>query len=211
VTHRERVLRGDVVSEHLVQLYDEPESRSLGVATYLYQAWRSGAPMLVVARPANWTMISVQLEVLGCPVAATIAEGRLVVLDAETTLAGFMRDGQPDPALYVETVGAVVSRLAHSPGLHIYGEMVDIMAGLGNLEGANALEVLWNELGARESFTLLCGYTSAHFGDPRDAVALHRICRAHTRAEAYPGDLLGAWLLNGRQTRFHTEQDIPEA
>lgn len=205
MTHRERVLRGSVVSEHLVQLYDEPESRASGVATYLYQAWRAGSPMLVVSRPANWTMISVQLEGLGCPVAATIAEERLVVLDAETTLASFLRDGRPDPALYEETVGALVSRLARSPGLHIYGEMVDIMAGQGNLDGAHELEVLWNQLGARESFTLLCGYTSAHFGDPRDAAALHKICRAHTRAEAYPGDLMGAWLLDGRQPRYHID------
>lgn len=66
--------------------------------------------------------------------------------------------------------------------------------------------MLWNQLGAKASFTLLCGYASAHFGDPRHAAALHRICRAHARADTYPGDLLGAWLLNDRRPRYHTEQ-----
>lgn len=160
----------------------------------------------MVARSANWAAISVQLEALGCPVAATIAEERLIVLDAETTLASFMRAGRPDPALFEKTVAALVGRLAKAPHLHIYGEMVDIMAGKGNMDGAHDLEVLWNQLGARESFTLLCGYTSAHFGDPRDAAALHRICRAHTQADAYPGDLLGSWLLHDRQPHYHTEQ-----
>ena len=74
------------------------------------------------------------------------------------------------------------------------------------MDFAHELEVFWNTLAAEESFTLLCGYSSAHFGDPRDAEALHRICRAHSRVESHPGDLLATWLLNGRHSQYHVEQ-----
>jgi hypothetical protein len=143
--------------------------------------------------------------VLGCPVADTIAQGRLVALDAATTLASFLRD-EPDPALFEEHVGTLVSRLAKMGRLHVYGEMVDLLAEQGRLDTAHTLEQLWNKLAAAESFTLLCGYASAHFGDARDAEALHRICRAHTRSASDPSDLLATWLLNDRQSRFHTAQ-----
>lgn len=205
MTHRERVLRGDVNSEHLVQLFDEPESRAEAVAAFLYEGWRAGLPLLVVARPGNWALMAAQLELLGCDVPATIAEGRLVVLDAATTLATFMRDGRPDAARFQEHVGTVVGRLSTRGLLHVYGEMVDILAEQGRLDTAHELEVLWNHLAAEQSLTLLCGYASAHFGDPRDAEALHRICRAHSRVESHPGDLLATWLVSDGHSQYHTE------
>jgi hypothetical protein len=204
VTHRERVLHGDVASEHLVQLFDEPDSRAEAVAGFLYQGWRAGAPLLVVAQPHNLTMIKVRLEAKGCPVAQTIADGRLIALDAATTLASFLED-RPNPALFEAQVGTLVSRLSKLGRLHVYGEMVDILAEQGRYDTAHELETLWNQLAARESFTLLCGYASAHFGDARDAEALHRICRAHTGVHADDRDLLGTWLLNDRQSRYHTQ------
>jgi hypothetical protein len=208
MTHRERVLRGDVASEHLVQLFDEPDSRVEGVAAFLYRGWFAGSPMVVVARPINWALIEARLEAMGCPVADTIAAGRLVVLDAATTLASFLGDEGPSARLFQEHVGTIVSRLSKLGRLYAYGEMVDILAEQGRFDAAHELEMLWNGLAAKESFTLLCGYASAHFGDARDAEALHRICRAHTRAHAADGDLLGTWLLNDRRSRYHA---VPEA
>lgn len=206
MTHRERVQRGDVTSEHLAQLFDELESRVEGVAAFLYRGWCAGAPLLVVARAAHWAAISARLESLGCPVSDTIAQGRLVALDAPTTLASFLHRGQPDGALFEKHIGGAVTRLSALGPVHAYGEMVDILAEQGDMDQAHELEILWNRLASQESLTLLCGYASAHFGDARDAEALHRICRAHSRVESHPGDLLGTWLLNGRRSQYHTEQ-----
>ena len=208
MTHRERVLRGDVASEHLVQLFDEPDSRVEAVAAFLYRGWLAGAPLLVVARPINWALIEARLEVMGCPVADTIAAGRLVVLDAATTLASFLEADGPNERLFREHVGTVVARLSKLGRLNGYGEMVDILAEQGRLDAAHELEMLWNSLAATESFTLLCGYAATHFGDARDAEAFHRICHAHTGVHADAGDLLGTWLLNDRRSRY---QAVPEA
>ena len=176
-----------------------------GVASFLYRGWVSGAPLLVVARPINWALIHARLKGKGCPVAEMAAEGRLVVLDAVATLASFFEDS-PEPGLFHELIGATVARLSKFGRLYVYGEMVDILAEQARFDTAHELEMLWNQLAARESITLLCGYASAHFGDVRDAEALHRICRAHTGVQADEADLLGTWLLNDRQSRYHTQQ-----
>ena len=203
--HRERVLRGTVRSEHHVHLFDEPDSLVAAVGAFLAAGWARGDNLLVVARPANWALTSSELEALGCPVADATASGRLVVLDAATTLASFMTHGDPQAEAFARTVGELVQRLAAGSGLTIYGEMVDILVAQNNFSGAQQLEALWNTLSERYSFNLLCGYSSAHFGDERNAKHLHAICDAHTHTAAQPTDLLATWLLANRRSRFHTD------
>jgi hypothetical protein len=206
--HRERVLRGKVQSEHLVQLFDEPESLVSSVAAFVHEGWKRGDHLLVVARAANWALTAVELEALGCSVGDAAASGRLVVLDASTTMAGFMVNGAPHPEKFAASVGELVHRLAAaSPaGLTIYGEMVDVLVAQGNFEGAEQLEALWNGLSEQCSFQLLCGYASAHFGDERTAKHLHAICSAHNDAAARATDLLATWLLSNRRSHYHTQQ-----
>jgi hypothetical protein len=205
--HHERVVRGKVSSEHTVQLFDEPESLVAALSDFLVEGWRRGDTILVVAKPANWAMTAPELEARGCPVAETIASGRLVVLDAATTLATFMANGDPDLEKFTETVGTLVQKLcADSPaGLTVYGEMVDILVGQGNFQGAEQLESMWNELSGTCSFRILCGYSSSHFGGEHTAAHLQEICGLHQSASARSTDLLGTWLLANRRPRYHLD------
>jgi MEDS: MEthanogen/methylotroph, DcmR Sensory domain len=202
---RECVVRGHVTSEHLVQLFDDTESLAETVADFLFAGWVKGQTLLVVARPHGWAATLKQLLTLGCNVEEATATGRLLALDAATTLAGFSQNGLPRADLYQEQVGTLVRHLvANNPaGLRIYGEMVDILAAHGDYLAAEQLEGLWNDLAAECPFTLLCGYASANFADPRTDGALQAVCRSHSQATVKPTDLLGAWLLSGRQARFH--------
>ena len=203
---RERVFKGPVVSEHLLQLFDDGESLAEGVGEFLNEGWSAGHALLVVARPQAWASISQRLTALGCDVSGATASGRLVVLDAAATLASLSRNGLPLADLFAEQVGVLVRRLneGHPAGLRIYGEMVDLLATQGDFSAAEQLEAMWNLLGTESPFTLLCGYSSANFVDDRAAMALHTICCAHTQTTVKPADLLGAWLLSGRQPRATT-------
>jgi hypothetical protein len=207
LTRHERVIRGKVSTEHMVQLFDDKTSLAETLAPFLMEGWQRGETLLVVARAANWELASRRLAADGCPVEKAIASGRLVVLDAATTLASFLRNGHPVPERFAAGVGALVERLSARFGqrLRIYGEMVDILAAQGDFGAALQLEQLWNDLGSAYSFTLLCGYTACHFGDARTASILRDICAAHTHAAAKPADLLASWLLAERRSRFHTE------
>ena len=203
--HHERVVRGSVASEHIVHLFDEPKSLVDTVATYLCEGWRRGDTLLVVARASHWALTSVELTARDCPVDELVAAGRLVVLDAPTTLAAFMVNGEPDAEKFQRSVGDVVRRLCResTAGLTAYGEMVDILAAQGNFIAAEHHETLWNTLSTECSIRLLCGYSSSHFGDERTEKHLDRICQLHTDSGSHQTDLLASWLLADRLSKFH--------
>ena len=194
-----------MVSEHSVHLFDDPASRVDTAATFLYEGFCRGDALLAAIQQGHWAMTSAELQLRGCPVAELVAAGRLIVLDAEATLAMLMINGAPDRERFDANVGAVVRRLCSAAtGLTAYGEMVDILAADGNFIAAEHLEELWNDLSTQCSFRLLCGYSSAHFGDPRTTHHLERICSRHTEsAAAAPTDLLASWLLADRRSKFH--------
>jgi hypothetical protein len=194
-----RVIRRPTAQDHILQLFDTPDSLGNVVSAFLYEGWETGEHLLVVAKPRHWTRIADRLARRGCREAEAIEQGRLTVLDVHATLPGFMRGQHVDAALFRSTLGALVSRLAGSStraGLRIYGELVEVLAEEGNFDGARELEELWNELRVKHPFTLLCGYSAAHFAGPRTAPALRAICDLHTRVQRNASDLLGSWLLN---------------
>jgi hypothetical protein len=166
------------------------------VATFLAEGFDAGDTLLVVARPKHWKGIAKYLKRAGRAVDAAISTRRLIVLDASATLASFMRRGAIEPDLFEEVIGSSVGERANGArALRIYGEMVDLLAEEGNFDAAHELEELWNGLGQRYAFTLLCGYAAAHFTDAVTASALGAICNAHTRVDTTSDDALGNWVL----------------
>jgi hypothetical protein len=76
----------------------------------------------------------------------------------------------------------VVAQLADTAAapVHIYGEMVEVLAEEGEFLAAAQLEELWNEV-AQHWIMLLCGYSSAHLGPERSAHALEAPSAARIR------------------------------
>lgn len=202
---RELLLRANIQPGHVAQLFDETPSLIAAVSIYLYDRWRRGDNLLVVARPQHWNAISLELGARDCPVSDLLAEGKLVALDAATTLSTLMAEGVVQRESFEGRVFPLVARLGQvsGVGLSVYGEMVDILVAQGNFAAAGQLEELWNEAIARSQFRLMCGYSSAAFGDPRTAGELRAICCAHTEVVARPTDLLATWLLSARRSRYH--------
>jgi hypothetical protein len=200
VTYTQHDVPENVTCDHVVQLFDAPESLGESVAAFLHQGVVDGALLLVVAKPANLQAIGDALTARGLSMARLIEGGQLTVADAHVALHGFMRNGTPHPQLFRETIGRLVGRLhaESSARIRVYGEMVNILAEEGNYRGAGELEELWNALGAHRSFFLLCGYDSAHFAAPDAGDWLRHICSRHTRVHQHHADLLASWLLQGK-------------
>jgi hypothetical protein len=200
VHNAERVIRGCITSKHIVQLFDTSDTLADGVATFLSDGFRANERLLVVARASHWKAIANRLQLRDCPVTEAAKSGQLTVADANRTLSRFMRNGQPVAELFRTEVGTLVERLATkgTQTLWIYGEMVDVLAEERNFAAARYLEELWNDLGLRQSFTLLCGYCSAHFADASMANMLSEICDRHTHVQVGAEDMLGNWVLRKR-------------
>jgi hypothetical protein len=196
VTFRTHVIRGHLTSGHIIQLFDSPESLQETVANFALAGLRDGHGVLLVMRPKHRAAVSAQLAENDCDVETAIADGQLVTLDAKDTLRQLMRRGHIDPTLFDDVVGRAVRALsARGQAVRVYGAMVDLLAEDRDFINAVDLENLWNQLGLEAPFTLLCGYSSAHFGDPRNAKALHQLCHCHSAINDNSDDDLGSWLV----------------
>jgi MEDS: MEthanogen/methylotroph, DcmR Sensory domain len=188
-----------VGTEHLVQLFDSEESLADAVGAFLHEGFRRTETLVAVMDEHRWYAVAMRLSGWGLPVDEAMVSGQLTVRDASDTLKLFMRLGRPDLVLFEDSVGGMIRRLsARGAPMRIYGEMVNVLAAQGDYQAAHELEELWNDLGRRSEFRLFCGYASAHFGDPRNANMLRRICGSHSQVLSSPQDVLGSFLLHTR-------------
>jgi len=154
------------------------------VAEFAGAALGAGRPCLIIATPEHRFAIVRQLGEYGIDVARAVDEGRFVVLDAAETLREFLVEGWPDEAsfrLVVERVLVPMLRTAKKKGqrVAVFGEMVALMVASGSVDGAIHIEQMWNEMGKRYAFSLLCGYSMRSFSRPEDESTFRRICLEH--------------------------------
>src|SRR5258708_14331186 len=109
MTVRECVVRGPIASEHIVQFFDSDESRAECVAEFLAEGIRLEEPAIVVAKPTNWVMAVEQLESRGVPVKDPLADGMIVVKNAEHTLPRLSPNRPPHPTPFPAVLGKAPS------------------------------------------------------------------------------------------------------
>ncbi len=195
MTRRERLVRGPVRSEHIVHFFDDRPARVAAITRFLSDALQANRSVIVVARNVHWQDVR---EKLTADRIAAGLDSRLVVLDARATLDTLMRDGTVVPELFQKVIAPLVRDVsAASPaGLSVYGEMVDLLAAEGEFDAATSLEACWNGLAAEALFTLLCGYSSAHFTSTAHRDQLAAICGCHESVRTDSADALGQWLVD---------------
>lgn len=172
--------RGGLAHEHLVRFYEDPDGLAVAVADFLGNGARAGDVLIVIATKSHSDAFRARLEADGCSVGRLLETGQLTFLDARETLATFMRDGQPDPALFEAHVGGLIAKQASGSNVRLraYGEMVDVLWADGQRTAALRLEELWNELQDRHPFTLLCAYSMASFY--KEPSAMQSVSATHT-------------------------------
>jgi hypothetical protein len=181
--------------EHVVQLYGA-DDRLLteNVGRYLSEGLKRGHGLLVIASPEHRTSLVRQLRE-DAGYSNAVLEGRLVFLDAATTLARFMVNGVPDPALFDAAVGqalrGVQLRAVHT-GVRAYGEMVGLLWKATEYTAAISLEQLWNDLLKKSDVCLFCAYPIDVFSSEFQSGQVDALLSAHTHLLPVDGALEGA-------------------
>jgi len=188
------------VPGHDVQFYDGEEFLVREVAKFLVEGIKAGQPLIIVATELHRRSFASRLREMGVDADEYYFGSNTIWLDARDTLSAFMEGGMPNAELFEATLGAVFERVLGSHSYLVaraYGEMVDLLWKDGNVEGAIALEEMWNALAARYSFTLLCAYAMGNFYKEAHTASFQRICAQHVHAlpteeylEADDGDRL---------------------
>jgi PAS domain S-box-containing protein len=201
-------------------LYGADErSLAVNVGKYIAEGLRHGEGVLVIADSIHTAAFLHQLQLVGAEPYRAVKQQQLLFLDAETTLAGFMLDGQPDPALFEQAIDDAVRRVrgwnnvcghengSHENGSHeskakrAYGEMVGVLWRRGEVPAAIRLEELWNDYMRSSSLQLFCGYPIDVFGAEFQSHSVEQLLLRHTHIVpmGVDGDLERAvqWALEG--------------
>ena len=185
------LLAAPAQENHIVQFYENDAFLAEVVGHFVGAGLRLGEPVIIIAARAHREEFVWRLKVRGCDVEAVTGSGQLTMLDADDVLASFMVGGAPDRERFFDVVGSSLRGIEQRTSgrrIRAYGEMVDLLVQRGNPEAAITLEALWNELGHRHSFSLLCAYDLSHFHKAADGWPFLRVCETHSHvlpAESY--------------------------
>ena len=171
---------------HVVQFYEEEQSLLNAMTAFIGGGLCAGERCLVVATPAHREALQRMLSANGLDLRDASERANYIELDAAATLSRFMKDGAPDAERFEHSVGALVEQLSDGRRLRIFGEMVALLQESGQTPAAIRLEELWNELGSRRPFLLLCAYPINQFRGAEHTVAFTHVCRQH--GHVVPGE-----------------------
>ena len=145
--------------QHIVQFYTADAAALVrNVGKFLLEGLRKGESAIAIATPDHARDFERELSQAGCDVEAAVAERRLLVLDAQQSMARFMTDGRPDWSRFVGTADAAFGQLAAGTGVRAYGEMVGVLWEAGQYSAAIVLEDYWNRYLRENDFPLFCAY-----------------------------------------------------
>jgi signal transduction histidine kinase/ActR/RegA family two-component response regulator len=176
-------------ADHFVQFYETDLFLMNSLGGFISTGLHAGDGCMVVATREHRDELDTRLQAYGLDVAAAMASGQYISLDATETLSKFMVDGLPEPTRFAEMFGGHIKRAGEGRGrVQAFGEMVALLWAEGNQSGAIRLEELWNNLQKTHQFALFCAYPMNDFGRDAHAKPLGDVCAAHSRvipAESY--------------------------
>jgi signal transduction histidine kinase len=189
VTRRRRTeqARELVGHGHSVQFFEDDRFLVDTVVDFFAVGLVDGLGAVAIATREHIAAISHGLHEKGFDVERTCTNGQLTFLDAEELLSSFMVGPLPDAGRFRRAMDGVLGSHARfgdgarerRPVL-AFGEMTDLLAREGNLEGSLRLEELWNELAETYTFSLLCAYSLSAFSEDTHDAALRAICNQHS-------------------------------
>ena len=166
---------------HVVQFYGGDRELAASVGGYLAGGITAGDSVVVVATHPHRLAFEAELRAAVVDAGAAEASGRLLMLDAADRLQGFLDGGRLDHDRFEAAVGGLVRQVASAGRLvRIYAEMVALLWDAGQVTLALELEELWNDLGSRSRFSLLCGYPAGLLADEASPAEVGGVCRLHT-------------------------------
>jgi hypothetical protein len=174
------LLRAAQPRDHIAQLYTDDRFLTRAVTEFVGAGLMAGEVVVIVSTPAHLRAFDEHLG-LTLDLAAARAANQLVVLDAETSLAQLVVDGQIDRSVFLSFVNAMLDRAeaAGNGRVRLFGEMVDMLCER-DAEAAAELEGLWNGVLAERHVSLLCAYRVDNFDRLVHRRLLHQISRSHS-------------------------------
>lgn len=165
---------------HAVSVYARDQEVVDELARFIADGVLQDGRALVVATPEHRTALVEKLRAMDLEPEQPPVAGHLVLLDAEQTLESFTTPSGFDQERFLDSVGKrVMDAGADGAPVRVFGEMVCLLWEAGDVQGAIALEGMWNDLIAEVGFDLMCAYPAALI-ERSSLVEVRAVCDQHS-------------------------------
>jgi hypothetical protein len=166
---------------HVVYFYRADDAGADIAGRYLADGISAGAGVVVVATAPHRQAFEAALAGEGFDARQERQAGRLVTADASGLLGSFLAGGRFDHVRFEAAASALIGRAAAGGRpVRVYAEMVALLWDAGDVALAIELEGLWNKLGTRLRFRLLCAYPASVIAEQGTAGQVRDMCRLHS-------------------------------
>jgi hypothetical protein len=167
--------------DHVVQIYENKEIFINTLTGFVSNGIKSGDCVIIIATKEHLNTLYKCLVLCGINIDHLIADEQFIPLNAEASLAKFMRNGWPDEDLFNLFVKNVIAK-AHKKNRKVraFGEMVAVLWAQGHNGATVQLEHFWNKFCETEAFCLFCAYPKSGFTQSLDD-SIHKICCTHSK------------------------------
>jgi signal transduction histidine kinase len=164
---------------HAVQFYDDDVFLVESMTRYVETGVRAGEGAIVLATRGHIDALADHVD--DAELLAGIESGRVVLLDAERTLAQFIVGGAPDRDQFRRCVATAVDACHEAGAVRVraFGEMVDILWKEGAQQAALAVETYWEEICNERGVALRCAYAMDNFPGQEHTARFEEICARH--------------------------------
>ncbi len=132
------------------------------VARFVAEGFHQEGRVIVLATFQHRQALVETLRAMGLDPDEPPVAGRLLLLDARETLRSFTTVSGLDRDRFLASVGQrVIDAGADGAPVRVFGEMVALLWEAGDVQGAIALEAMWNGIIAKFDFDLMCAYPAS--------------------------------------------------
>jgi hypothetical protein len=179
-----RVLADATAPDHIVQLYQDQDFLCRAVCRFGGAALANGEGFILAATLTHWNTWRLGLEAEGVDVEAARKRGQMTVFDTDELLSRFMRDGMPDPTIFLPLAAEVVGQAragGRYPSVRWWGEMVNVLWERGDVGASMKLEDLFDQYVAKkDGVAIACGFLMDNFNSDIHARMLPRLGTNHS-------------------------------
>jgi anti-sigma regulatory factor (Ser/Thr protein kinase) len=169
---------------HGVSFYAHDQGIVDELARFVAEGVQRKGRAVVVATDEHLQTLAGTLRAMGLDPDASSVAGRLVLLDAEQTLRSLTNDSRLDwDRFRANVVQRLIEAGADGAPVRVFGEMVALLWEAGDVQGAIALEAMWNGLLSQHDFELMCAYPASLI-ETSSLLEVRAVCDQHSSVHA---------------------------
>jgi len=142
-------------AEHVVSFYRDEACIVDQVTAFIRDGLAQHEQVVAIATLSHWSAVAARLEQTGVNHGRAVAEGHLIVMDAEELFELIRVDGKISVDRFRELLTPL---LTSGRKTRVFGELVSLLAERGEAATAIAIETLGHEMSATLGVRILCGY-----------------------------------------------------